>query len=285
MNKETFLNLYRSVSRGYIYRELGGGIGVYRLPTFDACVSIDHGFSARTGGVSTGVFSSLNLSFTRPEQREHVMENYRRFSSSAGLPWDSMIMDSYEHGTTILRVDHDDCGKGYLYDPLPPCDGLVTDDPSVTLITGHADCMAFFFFDPVKNAIGLCHAGWRGAKARIGSEVIRMLFSCYGSRPEDILCGVGPSICPRCFEVGDDVAEAFEQDFPSCPLRGINRVGKATIDLWQVAVCQFVESGISPDHIELMGVCTMEDDRLFSYRREKGRTGGMAAYLRILNSR
>ena len=124
MNKETFLNLYRSVSRGYIYRELGGGIGVYRLPTFDACASIDHGFSARTGGVSTGVFSSLNLSFTRPEQREHVMENYRRFSSSAGIPWDSMIMDSYEHGTTILRVDHDDCGKGYLYDPLPPCDGV-----------------------------------------------------------------------------------------------------------------------------------------------------------------
>lgn len=285
MEKEAFLNLYRSVSRGYIFRELEGGIGVYRLPSFDARSEIDHGFSARTGGVSTGEFASLNLSFTRPEQRENVMENYRLFSSAASIPWESMVMDSYEHGTTILPVDRKDCGKGYLYDSLPACDGLVTDDPAVTLITGHADCMAFFFFDPVQKAIGLCHAGWRGAKARIGSEVVKMLSSCYGSRPEDILCGVGPSICPRCFEVGDDVAESFEEDYPSCPLRGINRIGKATIDLWQVAVCQFVESGIDPSHIELMGVCTMEDDRLFSYRRQKGHTGGMAAYLRILNSR
>lgn len=284
MTREQFLSLYRAVMRGYAYRASDGGVGVYRLPSFSACEGIDHGFSAKTGGVSAGEFASLNLSFTRPEQRQNVMENYRIFAEAVQIPWESMVMDAYEHGTTVLRVDAADCGKGYLCDPLPACDGLVTNDPAVTLITGHADCMAFFFYDPVKRAIGLCHAGWRGALARIGSEVIRKMTAHFGSDPKDILAGVGPSICPRCFEVGDDVAEDFERAFPVCPLRQTNRKGKATIDLWQAAVCQFSEAGVLPEHIELMGVCTFEDERLFSHRRDKGRTGGMAAYLRLIKN-
>lgn len=280
MTKAAFLSVYEGVKRAFTYHDMGNEVGLYRLPSFESCKGIDHGFTAKTGGVSTGPFASLNLSFTRPEQRENVMENYRIFAKAASIPWESMVMDNYEHGTTILRVDGNDCGKGYLFDPLPSCDGLVTNDPSVTLITGHADCMAFFFYDPVKKAIGLCHAGWRGALARIGSNVVKQMTASYGSEPKDILAGVGPSICPRCFEVGDDVAEQFEEAFPSCPLRGTNRKGKATVDLWQVALCQFTESGILPEHVELMGVCTMEDERLYSYRRD-GRTGGMAAYLRL----
>ena len=281
MTKDAFLSIYEGIPRAFTYHDLENEVGLYRLPSFSACKGIDHGFTAKTGGVSEGPFASLNLSFTRPEQRENVMENYRIFANAASIPWESMVMDSYEHGTTILKVDRSDCGKGYLYDPLPPCDGLVTNDPFVTLITGHADCMAFFFYDPVKRAIGLCHAGWRGALARIGSEVVRQMAANYGCDPKDILAGVGPSICPRCFEVGDDVADLFEEAFPDCPLRGVNQRGKATIDLWQVAASQFLESGIVPEHIELMGVCTVEDTRLFSYRRD-GRTGGMAAFLRLL---
>lgn len=163
---------------------------------------------------------------------------------------------------------------------LPPCDGLVTDKPGITLVTGHADCMAFFFYDPVKKVIGLCHAGWRGALGRIGSEVVAKMCTL-GSDPQNILAGVGPSICPKCFEVGEDVAQMFEDAFPHCPLRGVNEKGNPTIDLWQVALCQFMESGIVPEHISLMSVCTKETDNLYSYRRE-GRTGGMAAYLQLL---
>ncbi len=282
MTRAEFLSIYRGVARGYAFHEAESGVGLYRLPSFSACGGIDHGFTARTGGVSKGAFASLNLSFTRPEQRENVMQNYRIFAKAAGIPWESMVMDSYEHGTTVRAVDRTDCGRGYLFDPLPACDGIVTNDPAVTLITGHADCMAFFFYDPKKAAIGLCHAGWRGAKARIGREVIALMRERYGTDPADLLVGVGPSICPRCFEVGDDVADAFEADYPLCPLRGVNRRGRPTVDLWQVAVCQFLESGVLPAHIELMGVCTVEDERLYSYRRD-GRTGGMAAYLRLVN--
>ena len=284
MTHDEFIAAYRSIVPAHEYRETNG-VGIYTIPAFSAYPGIDHGFSARTGGVSTGCFSSLNLSFTRPEQRENVMENYRIFCEAAGIPWDSMVMDAYEHGTTVLCVNRFDRGKGYEYPPLPFCDGLVTDDPEITLITGHADCMAFYFYDPVKKGIGLCHAGWRGALDRIGAEVIKTMRIACESDPKDIVCGVGPSICPKCFEVGDDVAEAFETAFPQCDLRGVNDRGRATVDLWQVATAQFLECGALPEHIHLSGVCTFEDKRLYSHRRDRGQTGGMAAYLRLLPDR
>ena len=278
MDRASFIETYNSIIPEYAYH-VRSGVGIYTLPGFSARPEIDHGFSARIGGVSKAPFEGLNLSFTN-DNRADVMENYRRFSHCAGFPDDSMVMDSYEHGITVIKVDCRDRGRGYTRESLPPCDGLITNDPNVTLITGHADCMAFYFFDPVKKAVGLCHAGWRGALGRIGGNVIAQMTNAYGSDPRDILCGVGPSICPKCFEVGEDVCSDFEAAFPICPLRGINGRGNPTVDLWQVAVCQFLERGVAADHIFLMGVCTMETANLYSYRRE-GRTGGMAAYLRL----
>ena len=159
------------MTRGAKFRFVNG-VGLYTLPALERQAGFDHGFTARSGGVSEGYFASLNLSFTRPENRENVMENYRIFCRAAQIPFDSMVMDNYEHGTTVIRVDRADAGRGYLIDPLPACDGLVTNDPAITLITGHADCMAFYFVDPVRRCIGLAHAGWRGALGRIGGVVV-----------------------------------------------------------------------------------------------------------------
>ena len=278
MDKASFLASFQTIQPNFAYTEQAG-VGIYTLPAFSACPDIDHGFSARLGGVSKAPFTGLNLSFTH-DDRADVMENYRRFAKGAGFPEDSMVMDSYEHGITVLQVDKKDRGRGYTRESLPPCDGLITNDPNVTLITGHADCMAFYFFDPVQKAIGLCHAGWRGALGRIGGNVIAQMKKAFGSDPRDMLCGVGPSICPKCFEVGEDVCQSFETAFPLCPLRGMNERGNPTVDLWQVAACQFMEQGVRVENISLMGVCTMETMNLYSYRRE-GRTGGMAAFLRL----
>ena len=276
-----FLDRYAQMRRGAKFH-LVNGVGFYTLPSIERLSGFDHGFTARSGGVSEGYFSSLNLSFTRPENRENVMENYRIFCRAAQIPFETMVMDNYEHGTNVIKVDRTDAGKGYLLDPLPSCDGLVTNDPAVTLITGHADCMAFYFVDLVKRCIGLAHAGWRGALGRIGSRVVSMMVQEYGTDPADIIAGVGPSICPDCFEVGHNVAEEFASAFPdlSCVLP--QKDGRPHVDLWMVAVKQFVEAGVLPEHISLFGVCTMTTPRLYSHRRDKGNTGGMAAYLRIL---
>ena len=152
-----FLKQYAQARRGSKFHFVNG-VGLYTLPSLERLSGFDHGFTARSGGVSEGYFASLNLSFSRPENRDNVMENYRIFCRAAEIPFDTMVMDNYEHGTNVIKVDRADMGKGYVLDPLPSCDGLVTNDPSITLITGHADCMAFYFVDPVKRAIGVTTA-------------------------------------------------------------------------------------------------------------------------------
>lgn len=283
MDRASFLHAWEQVARGHAYAELPGGVGVYTIPAFSTLTFLHHGFSARTGGVSTGCLSSLNLSFSRGiEPRERTMENYRILCAAAGIEEASMVMDTYEHGATVRRVNASDRGAGYTRPPLPPCDALMTDDPTVTLVTGHADCMAFYVADPVRRAIGLAHAGWRGALARIGSALVTEMAAQLGSRPSDLLVGVGPSICPKCFEVGEDVAALFEGAFPySDCRRDAARPGKAYIDLWRVAAAQFFEAGVLPAHLSLMEVCTAEDGRLYSHRRDRGQTGGMAAFLAL----
>ena len=90
---------YALAARGYSFCT-ENGVGLYTLPLLDRLGAFSHGFTARTGGVSKGCFSSLNLSFTRPEERENVRENFRRFAAGAGFSPDSMVLDNYEHGTT-----------------------------------------------------------------------------------------------------------------------------------------------------------------------------------------
>lgn len=259
------------------------GVGYFTFPVLSALSCVRHAFSARAGGVSAGPFSSMNLSFTREAERDNVLENYRIFCKAAGFPFESLVLDNFEHGANVLRVDRRDCGKGTLLAPLPHCDGLVTDDPEVTLSTGHADCMAFFAVDPVRRCIGLAHAGWRGALGRIGKNLMEKLIKDYSADPARIVALVGPSICPRCFEVGEDVAELFVTAFPALPCRFVDETtGRPHIDLWAVARAQFEEAGVLPENIHISGVCTVEDERLFSFRRAKGPTGGMAAFLRLL---
>lgn len=259
------------------------GLSRYALPSFCELSGVSHGFSTRTGGVSTGAYEALNLSFTRPnEKKETVMENFRLFAEAFSIPFESMVMDSFEHGVTVYPVDRTNAGAGYLAPALAPCDGLVTNDPHITLVTGHADCMALFFADPVKRAVGLAHAGWRGAIGKIGRVVVEQLVACYGCNPKDILAGVGPCICKSHFEVDAALGDRFSAAFPGVPCTSPGKPGKAYVDLSMTAAAQCMEAGLLPQHITLMDVCTYERQELYSHRRDRGATGGMAAFLRLL---
>jgi len=278
-----FLTFYNKLRRNDSrYQVTAQQIGWFTFPFFEQFDGICHAFSCRTGGVSDGFLSSLNLSFSHGyEPREKTIENYERFCDAIGIDPSTLVMDTYEHGCTVRKVDRSDCGAGYCKEPLPACDGLITNDPAVTLVTGHADCMAFYVYDPVKHAIGLAHAGWRGALVRIGKQLVQMMQTHFSSDPTDLIVGVGPSICPKCFEVGEDVADAFCNAFPYVPCRKAGKPGKAYIDLWMIAAAQFMEAGICPSNMSIMDVCTVEDPSLFSHRGDKGLTGGMSAFFKL----
>lgn len=272
------------IKHGFIYKRTNKGTGLYCAEALDKAGGVSHGFSTREGGITVDPpKASLNLSWTRCGSPEEVIANFKIFSEGAGIDYDDMAVVNHEHGANVLRIAHEHRGRGFYKDPLPPCDGIITDDPTVTLVTSHADCGAYFFYDPVHRAIGMAHAGWKGTLLRIGAEMARRMAEEFDTDPSDIIAATGPCICRDCFEVDADLGEKFQSEFGYPGISRPGRQGKAYVDLELAAAVQFVEAGIRPESITLMNACTYENRRhFFSHRRDKGITGSMAAYIKLI---
>ena len=272
------------IKHGFIYKRTNKGTGLYCAEALDKAGGVSHGFSTREGGITVDPpKASLNLSWTRCGSPEEVIANFKIFAEGAGIDYDDMAVVNHEHGANVLRIAHEHRGRGFYKDPLPPCDGIITDDPTVTLVTSHADCGAYFFYDPVHRAIGMAHAGWKGTLLRIGAEMARRMAEEFDTDPSDIIAATGPCICRDCFEVDADLGEKFQSEFGYPGISRPGRQGKAYVDLELAAAVQFVEAGIRPESITLMNASTYENRRhFFSHRRDKGITGSMAAYIKLI---
>lgn len=272
------------IKHGFIYKRTNKGTGLYCAEALDKAGGVSHGFSTREGGITVDPpKASLNLSWTRCGSPEEVIANFKIFAEGAGIDYDDMTVVNHEHGANVLRIAHEHRGRGFYKDPLPPCDGIITDDPTVTLVTSHADCGAYFFYDPVHRAIGMAHAGWKGTLLRIGAEMARRMAEEFDTDPSDIIAATGPCICRDCFEVDADLGEKFQSEFGYPGISRPGRQGKAYVDLELAAAVQFVEAGIRPESITLMNACTYENrQHFFSHRRDKGITGSMAAYIKLI---
>ena len=272
------------IKHGFIYKRTNKGTGLYCAEALDKAGGVSHGFSTREGGITVDPpKASLNLSWTRCGSPEEVIANFKIFAEGAGIDYDDMAVVNHEHGANVLRIAHEHRGRGFYKDPLPPCDGIITDDPTVTLVTSHADCGAYFFYDPVHRAIGMAHAGWKGTLLRIGAEMARRMAEEFDTGPSDIIAATGPCICRDCFEVDADLGEKFQSEFGYPGISRPGRPGKAYVDLELAAAVQFVEAGIRPESITLMNACTYENrQHFFSHRRDKGITGSMAAYIKLI---
>lgn len=272
------------IKHGFIYKRTNKGTGLYCAEALDKAGGVSHGFSTREGGITVDPpKASLNLSWTRCGSPEEVIANFKIFAEGAGIDYDDMAVVNHEHGANVLRIAHEHRGRGFYKDPLPPCDGIITDDPTVTLVTSHADCGAYFFYDPVHRAIGMAHAGWKGTLLRIGAEMARRMAEEFDTDPSDIIAATGPCICRDCFEVDADLGEKFQSEFGYPGISRPGRQGKAYVDLELAAAVQFVEAEIRPESITLMNACTYENrQHFFSHRRDKGITGSMAAYIKLI---
>ncbi len=261
------------------------GVGVFVSERLLKEPGVRHGFASRNGGVSAPPFDTLNLGTGRNEPWDNIMANYRRLSDAYGLRFEELSLVKHEHGDNILRLEKEDAGHGISREPFEPCDGIVTNDPSVTLVTCHADCSAFFIYDRRTRSIGLAHAGWKGMYKRIGQKLAQRLESEYGARPEDMIAVVGPCICEKCFEVERELAERFAREF-DCPdiftPGSGEKADKGYVSLHAAAIIQLMDAGIDPGSVSLMRHCTFEEKEMFfSYRRDGKDTGSMAAFLRL----
>lgn len=237
-----------------------------------------HGFSTREGGVSEGMFSSMNLSYTRGDDEAAVDENFRRIGEAVGFDHTKLVFSNQVHDTQIKRVGKDDCGK-----IMTGMDGLVTNVAGVPLYTGYADCVPLFFFDPKKKVAALAHSGWKGTVGRIGSKMVKNMQDGYGCCPEDILAAVGPSICRDCYEVSEDVAEQFIKEFSGYPKEEFldeKGNGKYQLDLWKANEIILTKAGILKEHLDITDLCTCcNSEYLFSHRATKGRRGNLGAFI------
>ena len=195
--------------------ELDNGIvPLLKFSNLEETGVVKHGFSTRLGGVSEGIFASMNVSFTRGDDKQAVEENYRRIAKALGVEEKSFVCSDQTHTTNVRLVTGNDCGKGVLREKdYTDVDGLITNEPGVTLATFYADCVPLFFVDPVHCAIGLSHSGWKGTVGRMGKQTILAMQEAFGTKPQDLVCAIGPSICQDCYEISEDVAQEFYREF------------------------------------------------------------------------
>ncbi len=259
------------------------GVVYYTFPAFDEIPFVRHGFSTRLGGVSKGIYRSMNLSFTRGDDEGAVRENFARFCRAMGVDSDNVVISAQEHHTTLYTATAADRGRGVTYPRgYEDIDGLLTNEADVVLCTQYADCVPLFFVDPVRRVVATSHAGWKGTVARIGEETVKRMERDYGCRPEDILAAIGPSIGPCCFEVDAPVYEAFSQLplFDSGCYR--QRGEKYDINLWEVNRRILLEAGIALDHLTVTDLCTRCHPEVFwSHRATGGKRGSLAAFIGI----
>ena len=245
---------------------------------------VRHGFSTRLGGVSEGCLSSMNLSFTRGDDPEKVRENFRRMGMAIGFETKDLVLSDQTHTTNVRLVTEADRGKGFDRErDYTDVDGLITDTPGLMLVTIYADCVPLYFVDPVHKAVGLSHSGWKGTVHRIGKVTLERMKEAFGTRPEDVRAAIGPSICQDCYEVSEDVAQAFMDEFADqLDDRLVYRKGngKYQLNLWNANERILLEAGIRPEHLSITNICTCcNHELLFSHRASHGQRGNLAAFL------
>jgi YfiH family protein len=256
------------------------------FPVLNEIPFLRHGFSTRLGGVSSDIFSTMNLgneSGVYVDSPDNVEENYKRIAASIGFDPHTIVISKQVHKTNIRVVDENDCGKG-LYQPrdYDEIDGLITKHSNITLVTKYADCVPLFFVDTKKKAIGLTHSGWRGTVNKIGKITVEEMRKHFGSNAKDIIAVIGPSICASCYEVGEEVALEFKNAFPNMHdnILTAREHGKYLCNLWEANRNVLSEAGLDAENIHISGVCTAcNSDLLFSHRKTNGKRGSLAAFL------
>lgn len=281
------MDWYRHKSDRQVRVNREGSLVYLTFPMLEETGMVKHLFSTRMGGVSEGIYSSMNLSYTRGDKKEAVDENFRRIAAALGCGVEDIVCSDQTHTTNLRIVGKADGGKGITRArDYSDVDGLLTDEPGVYLATFFADCVPLYFVDTKRKAIALAHSGWRGTVARMGQCVVEKMREAYGTDPADLVAAVGPSICQECYEVSEDVAEAFAAAFAK---PGQEREillakggGKYQLDLWRANEIVLTEAGIPRDQIQVTDLCTCHNDRyLFSHRASHGQRGNLGAFLEL----
>lgn len=237
----------------------------YQFSHLAAFSGVTHGIFTRHGGYSDGKFKGLNLSYDVGDLKENVQKNRALVNDVMNIP--GMLSVRQVHGDTVRVFSQQD--KPDLKEH--EADAMITDAPGYLLLAKGADCQLILVFDPIKNVAANIHSGWRGSVQNIVGKTISVMKDVYGCRPEDLMCGIGPSLGPCCAEFvnhSEELPPSFKK----------YEVSSNHFNFWAISREQLEGSGVCPDNIAVSGICTRcNTDQFFSYRSEKitGRFGAV----------
>ena len=244
-----------------------------------------HFFATRTGGVSQGVFGGWNFAEgvgKTTDSTENVFRNYAIAAEKFGLTAGDICRSYQAHTDLCIPVDDRHRGIGVTKPKFDfGVDGLVTQTPDLLLSVRTADCVPVLLYDPVARACGAVHAGWRGTVGNIVGNAVTELCRM-GSTPENIYAAIGPCIGACCYQVGQEVFDAFAEagEFSSCFVP--DGEGKYLLDLTLANRIFLQNAGVLPSHIDSADVCTKcHGEHFFSHRRMGAERGPMSAFITV----
>lgn len=228
-----------------------------------------HGFATRRGGVSRGVFASLNLGRQTGDDEEDVAENHRRLASAAGFELARLATPGRQvHAATVVRAASPASAAG-------ECDAVIAGVPGLTAGVRTADCVPVLLWHPASGRVAAVHAGWRG----VAASILPAAVAAMEAPPAQLRAAIGPSIGLCCYEVDDATAAAIRASAPHATTEP-TRAGHARIDLAAGVRGQLLASGLASGLVERVGGCTACDAaRWFSHRRDHGVTGRHLSFI------
>ena len=251
------------------------GLVTYHFETL-AVEGLVHAVFTRLGGVSSEPFATLNVGHTVGDDERAVGVNLSRVYKHLALDSGRVVTPHQVHSSRVELVSSDHVGQ-----VIPNTDGLTTSTPQVGLLLRFADCQPILLYDPINQALALVHAGWRGVAQAIARRAVESMQDAFGTRPQELIAGLGPAIGPCCYTVGQDVASAMGYALPNWEQALQLEAGTWHLNLPEANGQQLRAAGVQK--IEQASLCTAcHVDEFFSHRAERGRTGrfAVAALLR-----
>ncbi|HLP06121.1 MAG TPA: peptidoglycan editing factor PgeF [Paludibacter sp.] len=255
--------------------------------TFESLSSyreITHFCTTREGGFSQENYASFNLSPYSGDNPEHIALNQHTLCQKLGLAPENLLIPFQAHGIEVRKID------GAFFEQsqaerntcLHGVDALITDLQHVCIGVTTADCVPVLFFDPVRRAVAVAHAGWRGTCGRIAEKTVEALVQSYHTDPQDVRVVIGPSISADVYEVGAEVVGLFRDANFNVSEIVVRQNNSFYLDLWKANQLSLLEAGIQPSHIEISGICSFtEHTRCFSARRLGIKSGRMLSGIMI----
>ena len=265
------------------------GVCFITFPLLTKCGKVNHAFTTKIGGVSSGIYATMNMGFSVGDDIDAVKQNYKIISDAANFTYNNLTLSHQTHTNNVKVITKEDIGKGIFKErDYSDIDGIITNCKGVPLVTQYADCTPLLFCDPVKNVIATSHAGWRGTVSEIGLKTVKKMQEVFSCNPQDIIAAIGPCICKDCYEVDTPVYNAFAQNgnFDLEKIFTPTYKDHYQLDLKEANKQVLLRAGIKEENIDISDLCTCcEYEWFHSHRYTNGKRGTLAAIIELKGDR